>query len=130
MPPNQTRRWPCRQRHLRLCGRTEQLAELKDMLTGGQRAAITALQGMGGIGKTALAKQVADELKTDFGGGVFWADLEHCRGSAESILRGWALVCGEALSQEVDLATLVKEVRGLLETRCNNDGGAACVVNR
>jgi len=43
-------------------GRERQLAELKEKLTQGQSSAITAVQGLGGIGKTTLAHQAAHEL--------------------------------------------------------------------
>ncbi|MBV7330840.1 hypothetical protein KFU94_21870 [Chloroflexi bacterium TSY] len=47
-------------------GRTEHLVELSRMLTGRQSAAIRALQGMGGIGKTAL--ELTRWLKPEFSG--------------------------------------------------------------
>lgn len=64
-------------------GRQEQLAQLAATLIAGKSAAITALQGMGGIGKTALAQQLAAQLTPHFPGGIFWADLALHAGSAE-----------------------------------------------
>lgn len=46
-------------------GRAEELDELRRMIRG-QGATITGLRGMGGIGKTALARMIAQELKDDY----------------------------------------------------------------
>ncbi|HEX2913477.1 MAG TPA: NB-ARC domain-containing protein, partial [Chloroflexia bacterium] len=43
-------------------GRTAELSELKKMLKAEKMVPITALQGLGGIGKTTLARQLAHEL--------------------------------------------------------------------
>jgi tetratricopeptide (TPR) repeat protein len=54
-------------------GRREELDRLAAALAGGRSVAVTGVQGMGGIGKTALVLRAAAELK-DFGA-VLWASL-------------------------------------------------------
>ncbi|HEY4722137.1 MAG TPA: NB-ARC domain-containing protein [Anaerolineae bacterium] len=44
-------------------GREDDLKKFTQLLTSGENVAITALQGMGGIGKTALAQKLAEELQ-------------------------------------------------------------------
>src|SRR5512139_281255 len=43
-------------------GRDDDLVRFTQLLTSGKNVAITALQGMGGIGKTALAQKLAELL--------------------------------------------------------------------
>ncbi len=56
-------------------GREDELNRLARLLTSGENVAITALQGMGGIGKTALAQKLAERVKDAFPGGVLWWSL-------------------------------------------------------
>jgi tetratricopeptide (TPR) repeat protein len=56
-------------------GREDDLTKLTQLLTSGQNVAITALQGMGGIGKTALAQKLAEQVRDQFPGGVLWWTL-------------------------------------------------------
>src|SRR3974377_1148847 len=56
-------------------GREDDLARFTQLLTSGQNVAITALQGMGGIGKTALAQKLAERVRDQFPGGVLWWTL-------------------------------------------------------
>jgi tetratricopeptide (TPR) repeat protein len=51
-------------------GRNEELLELDKLLRSSRRVAITAIQGMGGIGKTELALQYA--LGRTHSGGICW----------------------------------------------------------
>jgi tetratricopeptide (TPR) repeat protein len=54
-------------------GRHAELDQVKATLATGAHVAITGIQGMGGIGKTALALQAANEMKQF--GSVLWASL-------------------------------------------------------
>jgi tetratricopeptide (TPR) repeat protein len=56
-------------------GRETDLTKLASMLTSGGSIAITALHGMGGIGKTALASKLAERITDQYPGGVLWWSL-------------------------------------------------------
>ncbi len=53
-------------------GRDDQLRALHQRLSVGEAVAITAIQGMGGIGKTELARRYAQQSAADYPGGVCW----------------------------------------------------------
>ncbi len=60
-----------------LVGRKVILAELKQQLLNGGRIALSALNGLPGVGKTALAVELAhdQEIREHFSDGVLWAGL-------------------------------------------------------
>ncbi|MGN6828734.1 ATP-binding protein [Paucibacter sp. M5-1] len=66
-------------------GRERELGEIKQRL---QQTRLLTLLGMGGLGKTRLSLQVADELRAEFPDGVWFLDL--------APLRDGALVLAEA----------------------------------
>ena len=53
-------------------GRDEMLKQVRSELMAGSRLAITAIQGMGGIGKTELALQYALKFSAEYPGGICW----------------------------------------------------------
>lgn len=55
-------------------GREDQIERLVKLVQPGARAAITGITGMGGLGKTELAKVVAARVAGRFADGVLWAD--------------------------------------------------------
>ncbi|HZS76808.1 MAG TPA: tetratricopeptide repeat protein [Ktedonobacteraceae bacterium] len=61
----------------RFVGREDELKELKLRLCSGENAALTALNGLPGVGKTTLATAIAHnaEIQTYFSGGILWAGL-------------------------------------------------------
>lgn len=56
-------------------GHEEDLTRFAQLLISGQTVAITALYGMGGIGKTSLALKLAEQLHPHFPGDVLWWSL-------------------------------------------------------
>lgn len=55
-------------------GRKTQLQKLHEAVRLGKLGIITALHGLGGIGKTELAVQYANEYARSFSGGIWWID--------------------------------------------------------
>jgi hypothetical protein len=51
-------------------------AEVRAALSDGTSLSFVGLKGMGGIGKTALAAELAERLAPEFPGGVLWANLQ------------------------------------------------------
>ena len=62
---------------MRLVGRDDELTYLKQRLLAFGSVALTALNGLPGVGKTALAIELAhdDEIRARFHGGILWAAL-------------------------------------------------------
>ncbi len=111
-------------------GREGELAALARALTTGDTPqAITALQGMGGIGKTALAAQLAAQLDGAFPGGVFWADLPASGGDPLPILAAWARLCGHEVSALPDPRARAQTVRGCLAGRVAKRGRLLVVLD-
>jgi hypothetical protein len=73
-------------------GREEEIERLANALGPGGAAAITGMVGMGGVGKTELAKVVARQVAGRFGDGVLWADC--CRQGVEEIAGNWSVAFG------------------------------------
>jgi tetratricopeptide (TPR) repeat protein len=84
-------------------GRRRVINELRMLLTQDDGPAITALRGMPGVGKTALATALAYDraLCAHFRGGVFWAALGP-HGDASSALNRWARACKVKLGAAKD----------------------------
>ena len=78
-------------------GREKEIAELEQALTSNGRAAICAVNGMGGLGKSQLAYELARRMAGHFPDGIVHLDL---RGTAD-----------EPLASEAALAELVRAVR-------------------
>jgi len=111
-------------------GRQAELAKLAQALTSGDTPqAITALQGMGGIGKTALAAQLAAQLDGTFPGGVFWADLPANQGDPLPVLAAWARLCGQDVSALPDPQARAQAVRGILAGRVAEQGRLLVVLD-
>jgi len=111
-------------------GRHDELDALAQALTSGDTPqAITALQGMGGIGKTALAAQLAAKLNGTFPGGVFWADLPASDGDPLPVLAAWARLCGHDVSALPDPQARAQAVRGILAGRVKEQGRLLVVLD-
>ena len=64
-------------------GRDEELATLHQKLQAGNRVAICAIAGMGGVGKTELATQYARTHEADYPGGICWLNARDTNLAAE-----------------------------------------------
>ena len=81
-------------------GREKELERLQEVLQNNSRAAISAVSGMGGVGKTELALQYLERHKQDYPGGVCW--LTGRGGNlAEQVLQFAALQLGLEVPQKI-----------------------------
>ncbi|MEA3396912.1 MAG: caspase family protein, partial [Chloroflexota bacterium] len=96
--------------------REAELEKLATRLTADEPTAATALQGMGGSGKSALAKKLAYALVDYFPGGVLWASLG-MQPDQFHILESWALAAGGDVRAHTDLFSRAAAVRALLASR-------------
>lgn len=97
-------------------GRQQEQSLLPALLTTTRRRVegprVVALVGMGGVGKTALAVQVAHELREDFVDGVLWANAGTSNPLA--IMESWAQAYGADLTRFSDHDSRAAALRGLL----------------
>lgn len=93
-------------------GRDELLANVKEALRRGQTC---TLQGMAGVGKTALAAKLAYEMRSDFSDGVLWARLD--RSPPMAILSTFADAFGIDVARYADVDSRSRVVRNLLAHR-------------
>ena len=102
-----------------LVGRDVLLDDLKALLMGdGGSAAISAVRGLPGVGKTTLAYD-ADVL-AHFEGGIFWGDLgPNTKGAdaADAVLRAWADPLGVDVTQYTEPEALARAVGTALARR-------------
>ena len=96
-------------------GRDEERARLIAWLTQPQSGGITAVVGMGGAGKTALAGELAHRLRSEFPDGVLWANA----GEDEplDILQSWALAYEKDLSKIGSAEARAAAMRNILAGR-------------
>jgi tetratricopeptide (TPR) repeat protein len=96
-------------------GREKETKRLVKALQPGGKAAITGIVGMGGIGKTELAKVVAHQVARRFHDGVLWADCgqEDLSGIADR----WATVCGVEKLPGDDFPVKAAAWRGLISQK-------------
>jgi tetratricopeptide (TPR) repeat protein len=87
-------------------GRHDEIARLVSMLKPGGKAAITGVIGMGGVGKTELAKVVVEQVAERFKDGVLWADCGEQK--LESVADLWAAAYGVQLAGD----SLVQKAAG------------------
>ncbi len=105
----------------RFVGRQHELAQLREMLPQGKVAAITAVQGIGGIGKTALAFMYAQAFADHYPGGRFLVEASGLGDLRLALLRlvaGLGLKLTEAEERDLDLGAA--RVRTALEQRARS----------
>ncbi|MEZ4863488.1 MAG: BTAD domain-containing putative transcriptional regulator [Caldilineaceae bacterium] len=95
-------------------GRRQEIDRLRAGLTA-PGLQIRAIVGMGGVGKTTLAAQIAHAKRADFRDGVLWGNP--LTSNALDILAAWASAYGYDFGQINDLSSRAAAVRGILAER-------------
>jgi tetratricopeptide (TPR) repeat protein len=96
-------------------GRTDEIRRLERALKPGARAAITGVVGMGGIGKTELAKIVAHRVARRYRNGVLWADCGDER--LTDVADRWATTYGVEKLPGDDFSAKAASWRGLISDK-------------
>jgi hypothetical protein len=120
-------------------GRDEELQELKALIKKEDAVVLTAMRGLGGIGKTTLAKKVANDLfyRSDekIFKAVLWKEIKP-KPNPLKLLLDWAyLVDPFFLYKDQSLEQLTLQVKGMLESwiaknaKLDNIGGVLVVFD-
>ncbi len=96
-------------------GRESLIKEISAQLLAPAHQTLYALQGMGGVGKTALAAHLAYLLRPHFPDGVLWARMD--TSDPMSILNTFARAYGMDVSQYTDLDSRSRTVRDLMSDK-------------
>jgi len=94
-------------------GREAELRAIRQALDAG--ASLVQIVGMGGIGKTALAVEIAHSMRDRFPDGVLWITLESGM-TLENVLHHIALSYGQVLAK-VEAEALAAQIRSLLASK-------------
>ncbi|HJT58803.1 MAG TPA: tetratricopeptide repeat protein [Ktedonobacteraceae bacterium] len=89
-----------------LIGRDDELAQIRQRLCAGHSVALTALNGLPGVGKTTLAIALAHdaEIQEHFSDGILWAALGP-HANLPGILSHWATLLGISLAEIATLSS-------------------------
>ncbi len=104
-----------------LLGRDSLLTQLKAQLLNDNLLALTALQGLPGIGKTSLAVALATDpqIQTHFSDGILWAGLGQ-QPNVQSILTRWGSllsIAAKDIENPTDLLTWAQALRNAIGSR-------------
>ncbi len=102
-----------------LVGRDKLLEQLKQCLCAGKRLSVSALNGLPGVGKTALARELIYEkdIQQYFSDGILWVGLGPCP-NLSGLLGRWASLLGipaaemAHLEGEEERARAIRDVIG------------------
>ncbi|GIK56332.1 MAG: regulatory protein AfsR [Chloroflexota bacterium] len=93
-------------------GRDDLRARIMAALQAEDGDSIAALVGMGGVGKSVLAAEIAHALQEHFSDGVLWASVAVSEPTA--VLESWAQAYGYDFSRLPDLENMANAFRGVL----------------
>lgn len=93
-------------------GRSTFLVGLKETVQLSENGTIQALVGMGGVGKSTLAVQLAHQLRPHFVDGVLWANA--AVSEPHSVIESWAHLYGYDFSRMIDLESMAAAFRSVL----------------
>lgn len=93
-------------------GRSAEMVALEQVLCVVGKPQVQALVGMGGIGKSSLAIQLARGVQKEFPDGVLWANAATSEPMA--ILESWASAYGYDFTRIADLESMAAAFRGVL----------------
>jgi tetratricopeptide (TPR) repeat protein len=96
-------------------GRKTIFENIKKNLLDSRKVVISSIEGMGGVGKTALAARLANELKAEFHDGILWADIGNT--PIMSVLSIFGKVYGANLDQYSDLKSRSLALRSILNKK-------------
>uniref|UniRef100_UPI0035E40B8C NB-ARC domain-containing protein n=1 Tax=Thermogemmatispora sp. TaxID=1968838 RepID=UPI0035E40B8C len=99
---------------VRLVGRDEELQRIKGRLFAGEAVALSALNGLPGVGKTSLAVALAHdpEVRAYFCDGILWAALGP-RPNMTGLLSRWGALLGLPATEVASLTSLEAWARAL-----------------
>lgn len=93
-------------------GRSAIIKSIAAALTAGEGISLQALVGMGGVGKTTLAVQIARAVKEEFPDGILWANV--AGSEPKAVLESWAAAYGYDFTRNADLDSMAAAFRGIL----------------
>ncbi|MCA9918118.1 MAG: hypothetical protein KC445_09205, partial [Anaerolineales bacterium] len=93
-------------------GRAKQQQAIVASLQAGAVTAVQAIVGMGGVGKSTLAAQIAAQLQGHFPDGVLWANA--ATSEPMSVLESWAQLYGYDFSAVGDVESMAAAFRSAL----------------
>jgi tetratricopeptide (TPR) repeat protein len=101
------------------------IQEIMELIRRG--SPVVVLQGMGGVGKNATAREIIAQIKHLFPAGVFYGSLSTTPDDPASILRLWGNLCTSDLFEE-NFYNLIFRIKALLEARIKQAGGRLIIL--
>jgi tetratricopeptide (TPR) repeat protein len=111
----------------KIVGRSGPREEIKAALLG--KSGRAAISGMGGVGKSVLSLQLANDLLPFFTGGVLWASLGEYSGDPKALMKHWARTCGSDLPESLSEVDLASTLRNCLSEYSERRGRLLVVID-